>query len=122
MSAFGVRVSLCITKREFVLQFHPLGLHTRGTAIQLYLRSSGLKGRFRSRTGFVAADIRTLRLMNLTTRAKAMDIGRSFSIGEITAKPPRLKFRHQLLTAHGSALPLFEVFGDDFHPGHQMLV
>jgi hypothetical protein len=84
MSAFGVRVSLCITRREFVSQFYPLGLHTRGTAIQLYLRSSGLKGRFRSRTGFVEADIRTLRLMNLTTRAKAMDIGRRIPYRHLT--------------------------------------
>ena len=46
----------------------------------------------------------------------------SFSIGAITAKPPRLEFRYQLLTVRGGALPLFEVFGDDLHPAHQMLV
>ena len=58
---FVVRVSLCITRREFVSQFH-----------------------LRSRTGFVEADIRTLRLMNLTTRAKAMDIGRRIPYRHLT--------------------------------------
>ena len=40
----------------------------------------------------------------------------------VLCQPSQLEIRYRLLAALGCAFPLSEVLGDDFHPGHQMLV